>query len=936
MDMFYIQLLVLQLQIAAAVVLVLSVRFLIRKLPKVYSYLLWLLVFARLLCPVVPESHFGIMPSRTESAAWVEQALRDGDDAPEAGTGLTAGTVPAQNPQGAGGDWAQPNPADGGFGGEDGQLHAKDAGERDVPSGFNASAGYLNLKSVLAGAALLTVWGLGVLAILGWNGLALLRIRRVLKSAVWVRENIYVCEGIAAPFTLGMIRPRIYIPQGLSEGERDYIICHERVHIRRKDYLVKNLAFLLTALYWFNPFVWIAFYFLERDMEMSCDERVIRLMGTDIKRQYSQSLLNFAEGKGQAAVTPLTFGENSVRQRVKNVLSYQNVSQNAKRWSILLGAVILLAAGVALFTTRAGRPDDAPQGEVPGTERQENGESWEDEEPGSGELIESREDFEQRYGTAGAYDFGSGNTDFYTDSYQVILRNLTLGTDAQSYECYTDPVAAAVQILRLGAGEGQVSYDLIPLTVEGYEIPWLQDLGLPGEGSRAAVTYTFASDGSAVEIPMVLIESSAGIWAPADTRVRTVYTTRAVDSAEGGEPAYYIQTSLDGVYRLDRSGLRCLYPYYLPDVAWAEADGKMYFPSSTSYRDGDLDYVEDVICILDLETGEYDKETYPITNKISDTAPFSWISVYGGFLHMYGNGSRAVHLPLINTGKTALSSGNLWKGKALADLSEEECDVYGSQVRDYLLNHPGVLVELSNRTFSENYVYVDLDGDGRTERVSLTGKPGTEMDSECPYDTYLLREGGTVLEGWYEAMYNGIWAVSPDGKEIVLALYGDGPSGDPMTFLYGYTQGTLKEVGSFSDDIRSCTIEDGVISGSRRQDVVQTDWVKAQWRLVKGENQEMILAQVAQNTYDFQTLNDIRLTTRLNVHTTPDRTAPSHVLEPATVRFVKTDATFTWIYAETESGDGGWFATEESGLLIPEAEGKSEAREVFENLNFAD
>lgn len=951
--MFYIQLLVLQLQIAAAVLLVLLVRLIIRKLPKVYSYLLWILVFARLLFPVVPESALGIMPSQTEGTAWVEQvwaeqALPNKDGGVETGNFQQAGTSPVQSPQIAGGNGAVQNPSGRPSGG---LPHMSDAEARYPSHGENVSTDDLNPKLMMAGRMFLAVWGLGAAVILSYNGFALLRVRKKLKSAAWYSENVYFCDGIGVPFALGMFHPRIYIPQGLLDKERDYIICHERVHISRKDYLVKNLAFLLTALYWFNPFVWVAFFFLERDMEMSCDERVIRLMGTEIKRQYSQSLLNFAEGKGSLAVTPLTFGENSVRQRVKNVLSYEN----AKKWSIILGVVILAVSGIALFTTRAERADAAPQEEQEDAAPQENrgdaapqeeafvedDDTWDaDGWQRDWELIESREAFEQRYGELGAYDFGYENTGYYTGAYQVILRHLTLGTETSVYERYTDPVNAAVEILHLGAGEGQADYDMVPMTVEGFEIPWLEALSMAGEGSRATVTYTFAGDGSTVEIPMELIEGSAGIWGPADSGMsRTVYRTREANSSAQGEEQFYIQTSQYGIYCLDSSGLRCVYPYYVPDVVWAEADGKLYFPASTSYQDGDLDYWEDVICILDLETGEFDKETYPITDEMrSVMSPLGWMSVYGGFLQLYRDGENgAVHslyLPLINTGTTAVSSGNNWKGKAMAVLTEEERNAYGSAERNYLVEYPGRLLELSNRTFSENYIYVDLDGDGRTERVSLSANPDEE-GYEWPYDAYVLQAGDSVLKGRYEYMNNSIWAVSLDGKEIVLVLYGDGPSGDPKTFLYCYEQGRLREAGSFEDDIRSCTIEDGVINGRQRTDVIQTDWVNAQWRLGTNERQEKMLEWVPQDTYDFRALNDITLTTRLTVHTAPDMASASSVIQPQTVLFVKTDASFTWICLETESGETGWFATEESGLQIPEAEGKSESREVFENLNFA-
>lgn len=927
-----IRLVVLQFQIIAAVLFVLLLRLAVRKLPKVYSYLLWLLVFARLLCPVALETPFSIMPSGEQSAAWVEQALQGGDASEPADmAGIQQNPAPVQTgvamagAADAGKDAADQHVAGLQPAGVKGKAAAPGRDRSGADSGVT-SPGLQRMFMVLP-----AVWAFGVILILGYNGLALMRVRKLLGNARQYRDNIYVSAGISAPFTLGLFRPRIYMPENLADGECDYIICHERVHIRRKDYLVKNLAFVLTALYWFNPFVWLAFYFLERDMEMSCDEQVIRLMGTDIKRRYSQSLLNFAEGRGSLAVTPLTFGENSVKQRVKNVLSYKN----ARRWSVLLGIVILAGAGVALFTTRTGEQKVTQEdGQNELTEQTQTVPESGGQERDSDGLIENRAAFEQLYGAAGAYDFGYEKTGYAVDTYTGILQHLIAGDD-EHYKLYTDPVSAAVQLLHLGAGAGKAEYENVPLTVEGFfEIPWLQELNLPGEGSRAAVTYTFAADGSQVEIPMELIESSTGIWAPAVSGMtRTVYQTRQVSLQEDNGEEYYVQTSSYGIYRLDRSGLRCVYPHYVPNgLVWGAADdGKLYFPASASYQDGDPDYWEDVICILDMETGEYDKETYPITEEMRKVWPLRWIGVYDGFLRLYGEEGQICYLAQINTGNTALSSGNTWKGKALAELDEQEINAYGSDVRDYLLNHPGQLVELSNRTFSETYAYADLDGDGRAERVSLSASPEGEY-VQWPYDVFVLRVGDSAVSNWYECVNNGIWAVSLDGKEIILALYGDGSSSDPMTFLYRYEQGELRDAGFFCDDIRRCTIENGMIHGTDRRDVLQTDWVKAQWRLETNEKGQRVIEQVSQDTYDFTVLNDITLLRELPVHSTPDRNAESHVIKPQTLRFLKTDAAFTWIYAEAKDGTGGWFQV--NGLQIEEL--GLDYYEVFENLNFAD
>ena len=164
-----------------------------------------------------------------------------------------------------------------------------------------------------------SIWFLGTMLLLAYNFSALLVLLEKIKSAEHLGNNVYAMEGIGTPFTIGIVKPRIYIPNILEMEEREYIICHEKIHIKRKDYLIKNIAFLLTAVYWFNPLCWAAFRYLELDMEMSCDEAVVGQMGNDIKKPYSQSLLNFAAGQKNRAFTPLTFGEVGVKERIKNV-----------------------------------------------------------------------------------------------------------------------------------------------------------------------------------------------------------------------------------------------------------------------------------------------------------------------------------------------------------------------------------------------------------------------------------------------------------------------------------------------------------------------------------------------------------------------------------------------------------------------------------------
>ena len=135
---------------------------------------------------------------------------------------------------------------------------------------------------------------------------------------------------------MGIFRPVIYLPGTLDKAERKYIIAHERHHIRRGDHIFKALGFLALTIHWFNSLVWIAFVLANRDMEMSCDEAVIRKFGEDVRADYSASLLNLATGHRMFAVTPLAFGEGNPTDRVRNLAKWKK----PKRWIILICAIL--------------------------------------------------------------------------------------------------------------------------------------------------------------------------------------------------------------------------------------------------------------------------------------------------------------------------------------------------------------------------------------------------------------------------------------------------------------------------------------------------------------------------------------------------------------------------------------------------------------------
>jgi len=160
------------------------------------------------------------------------------------------------------------------------------------------------------------IWILGIIVLLSYSLVSVLILKKHLKSAQHVERNIYLAKNLKTPFVLGIIKPRIYLPVGLSENEKNYILIHEQTHIRRKDHIIKVMAFLILSVHWFNPLVWIAFMLMGTDMELSCDERVLKEINEDIKKPYASSLLSLAAHKHILNGNPLAFGEENVSHRI--------------------------------------------------------------------------------------------------------------------------------------------------------------------------------------------------------------------------------------------------------------------------------------------------------------------------------------------------------------------------------------------------------------------------------------------------------------------------------------------------------------------------------------------------------------------------------------------------------------------------------------------
>jgi len=198
------------------------------------------------------------------------------------------------------------------------------------------------------------IWFFIVVGMLIYTVVTYALLKRKLRFATKMDGNVYETDRIRSPFVLGFVRPKIYVPVGLSDSDLDYILRHERTHIKRLDYLVKPVAFLALALHWFNPLVWLTYFLLAADMEMSCDERVLNEMGGEVKEAYSNALLSLATGRHLIGLSPLVFGEGNTKKRIKNVLKFKKPSRIIIAAAMIL--VVALTAGFAVNRAENVKP----------------------------------------------------------------------------------------------------------------------------------------------------------------------------------------------------------------------------------------------------------------------------------------------------------------------------------------------------------------------------------------------------------------------------------------------------------------------------------------------------------------------------------------------------------------------------------------------------
>jgi beta-lactamase regulating signal transducer with metallopeptidase domain len=300
------------------ILFVILIRLALKKAPKFISYALWVVVAFRLIIPFSFKSIFSLMPRNTNTVPISYDIIYQ--QSPQINSGIevvdsfVSGSLPAPV----------------------------------IGASVNPLQIYVEIGAY--------IWVLGIIALLIYSLISIFILKRQLNSAQFSEKNIFEAKNLKTPFVLGLVKPKIYLPARINDEERNYILLHEQTHIHRKDHIIKILAFLILSMHWFNPLAWIAFILMSTDMELSCDERVLKEMNEDIKKPYANSLLSLATGRHILNGSPLAFGEGNIKGRIKNVMNYKKPGF----WVVGIAIIIVIGIGIGLMTNpiNAKEPSD--------------------------------------------------------------------------------------------------------------------------------------------------------------------------------------------------------------------------------------------------------------------------------------------------------------------------------------------------------------------------------------------------------------------------------------------------------------------------------------------------------------------------------------------------------------------------------------------------
>ena len=315
---------------------VLVLRLLLKKAPRWITCLLWALVAVRLVCPFSfpsPVSAYQVAaPAAVQDSGGVEyfQYVHAGGDKPSI------------------------------------QLDVETIRPAEITPAQQETAAVTSHTVIRYLPPYVTIWLAVGGALLLYGLVSTLRLRYRVREGMRLRENIWLCDAVTSPFLLGILRPRIYLPSGMDERQMDYVLAHEHAHLRRGDQLWKPLGYLLLAIHWFNPLVWVAYWLFCRDIETACDERVVRSMGVEDKKAYSMALLTCSQGRRMVLACPVAFGEVGVKSRIKAVLHYKKPGF----WIVLAAVLACIVVAVCFLTDPMGVSGELTYGPQDADQRQ--------------------------------------------------------------------------------------------------------------------------------------------------------------------------------------------------------------------------------------------------------------------------------------------------------------------------------------------------------------------------------------------------------------------------------------------------------------------------------------------------------------------------------------------------------------------------------------
>lgn len=313
MEKFFITILNMSISAGYMIITITAARFLLKKIPKNIICLLWILAGINLICPFSIKSMFSLLPS---SEAIPENIVYEAE--PSVNIGIPSIDKPVNS-----------------------VLH------EHFPANANNSISKMQIIIFIGSY----IWIFGIIVMSAYLCISCIMLKKRVRTAVpffLYGHKIYLCDDINTPFLFGIFKPRIYVPSNIHGKELEFIVSHEMAHIKRRDYIAKPIGFVILAIHWFNPLVWLAYFLMCRDMEFACDEKVIRNLGMECKKGYSETLLKCSVNKHVINAYPVAFGELAVKKRIINVLSYKK----PKFWVLPAGVVICAVIFLCFMTDK--------------------------------------------------------------------------------------------------------------------------------------------------------------------------------------------------------------------------------------------------------------------------------------------------------------------------------------------------------------------------------------------------------------------------------------------------------------------------------------------------------------------------------------------------------------------------------------------------------